>query len=206
MKNFVSIPTAIQELQQGKMLIVVDDPTRENQADIILPAETITTEKANFIIKECRGLFCIPMTKKRAEQLAIPPMVPLNKNTEALHCNFGVTVDAKNVTSFGISASDRALTVQTLVDEKTKPSDLVRPGHVFPLIAVDGGVLERNGHTEATIDLVKLAGFSPMGVLSEILRDDGEVARLPDLVSFSQKYNLKIVTIQDLISYCNSSV
>jgi 3,4-dihydroxy 2-butanone 4-phosphate synthase/GTP cyclohydrolase II len=188
---FSSIPAALTELQQGKMLIVVDDPTRENQGDIVFPAESITTEKANFLMKECRGMFCVPMTKKRAAELEIPLMLPKKVNTEKFQCNFGITVDVTNVTSHGISASDRALTVKALANKQSKPADFLRPGHVSPIIAVDGGVVERNGHTEATIDLARLAGFDPIGVLSEIIRDDGATALLPDLITFSQKHESK---------------
>lgn len=199
--NFASITQALDELQKGNMLIVVDDPTRENQGDIIFPAATITTEKANFLIKECRGIFCVPLTKKRAAELEIPLMVPTDRNTEKLHCNFGITVDAYNVADHGISAADRALTVQTLRNPQTKPTDLLRPGHVSPIIAVNGGVLERNGHTEATIDLCRLAGFEPIGVLSEILNDKGEPAKGEELFDFARKHNLKIISIKDLVAY-----
>ncbi len=198
---FSSIPTAIEELKKGNMLIVVDDPTRENQGDVIFPAETVTQEKVNFLMKECRGMFCVPMAKERATRLDIAPMVPLTQNTEKLQCNFGVTVDAKNVTSFGISAHDRMLTVQTLTNASSKSSDLVRPGHVSPLLAVDGGVAERAGHTEATVDLARLAGFAPVGVLSEIINDQGHVANAHDLQAFSQKHNIQMITIPDLIAY-----
>lgn len=201
MHHFSSISTAIAELKKGNMLIVVDDRTRENQGDIIFPAESITTDKANFLMKECRGMFCVPMTKELARKLQIPLMISKKDNTEKLKCNFTITVDAKNVKSFGISASDRALTVKILSDPHSKPTDLVRPGHVSPIIAADGKLLERDGHTEAAVTLAKLAGFSPIGVLSEIIRDDGEVARPGDLIRFSKKHNIKIIQIKDLVIY-----
>jgi 3,4-dihydroxy 2-butanone 4-phosphate synthase/GTP cyclohydrolase II len=200
-QEFATIPEAIEELKKGKMLIVVDRPDRENQGDIILPAEMMTAEKANFLIKECRGMFCVLLTQAKAVQLDLPLMVAPQENTEKLKCKFTISVDAKDVTSFGISASDRALTVKTMVKPSAVPTDLVRPGHVFPIMAVDGGVLERDGHTEAAIDLARLAGFAPMGVLSEILREDGEPARVPDLKKFAKKHNLKIITIVDLVNY-----
>jgi 3,4-dihydroxy 2-butanone 4-phosphate synthase/GTP cyclohydrolase II len=198
---FSTIETAIEELKKGNMLIVVDSKDRENQGDIIFPAETITAEKANFLIKECSGLFCVPLSQERAVALELPLMVSPIENTEKMHCKFTVSVDATTVTSFGISAKDKALTVKQLVNKNAKPTDFLRPGHVFPLIAVDGGVLERDGHTEATIDLITLAGFARVGVLSEILAPDGETADLPQLVAFGKKHNLKIIAIEDLITY-----
>jgi len=183
MNYFCPIPEVIEELKKGSMLVVVDSPSRENQGDIIFPAETVTVEKANFLMKECRGMFCAPITKDKAGKLDLPLMVPPNENTEKLKCNFTLTVDAKEVQSFGISASDRAMTVKLLASPSTKPGDLIRPGHVFPIVAADGGILERDG------------------VLCEIIRDDGKVARLPDLVKFSKKFHLKLVSIVDLIKY-----
>lgn len=186
------------------MIIVVDDPTRENQGDIIFPAETITTDKANFLIKEARGMFCVPMSSQRAYELEIIPMVPTMQNTEKLHCNFGITVDSKEVTAHGISATDRALTVRKIVDQSSTVDDFLRPGHVSPIIAVDGGVLKRNGHTEASVDLAILAGFQPIAVLSEILDDTGEPTKGEELFAFAAKHKLKIITIRDLIEYRKS--
>lgn len=183
------------------MLIVIDDPDRENQGDVIFPAATATVAKVNFLMKECRGMFCVPISIEIALRLNITPMVPEKKNTEKFSCNFGITVDAKDVTSFGISAADRKLTIDTLADKHATKTDLLFPGHVSPLIAAKGGIMERNGHTEATIELAKLAGFEPIGVLSEVIRDDGEVALFDDLISFSKKHQLKIVTIKDLKVY-----
>ena len=201
MKKFSSIKEAIEDFKKGKMLIVVDDPRRENQGDLIFPAEKATPEKVNFLLKNCRGLICVAITKKQAVKLELPLMVDPSEATERTSVQFTVTVDAREVKSFGISAFDRAKTIKVLARPKAKPTDLVRPGHIFPLLARDGGVLERPGHTEATIELVRLAGFFPAGVLSEILNDQGEVARLPELIEFAQKFKIKIVTIKDLIAY-----
>jgi 3,4-dihydroxy 2-butanone 4-phosphate synthase/GTP cyclohydrolase II len=199
--TFATIPEAIDELKKGNMLIVVDNKNRENQADIVFPAETITDEKSNFLIQECKGFFCVPLSQKRAVELDLPLMVAPLDNTEKMKVNFTVSVDAKDVTAFGISAKDRALTVRKLLDPKTKPTNLLRPGHVSPLMAVDGGVLERDGHTEATIDLITLAGFSPVGVLSEMLSNSGEPTSITETFTFAQKHNLKVVSIPDLIMY-----
>lgn len=201
MNNYSIIPDAIDALRNGEMIIVVDDPTRENQGDIIFPAETVTTEKANFLIKEARGMFCVPMSPQRAYELEIVPMVPVPHNTEKLHCNFGITVDSKEVTAHGISAADRALTVKKIVDQSSTAEDFLRPGHVSPIIAVEGGILKRNGHTEAAVDLAVLAGFQPIGVLSEILDDAGEPTKGEELFAFAEKHKLKIITIRDLIEY-----
>lgn len=201
MNTYTTISEAIEALKNGEMLIVVDDPTRENQGDIIFPAETITTEKANFLMKEARGMFCAPMSRQRAFELEIVPMVPMQENTEKLHCNFSITVDSKEVKDHGISANDRTLTIKKIADSSTKPQDLLRPGHVSPIIAVDGGVLKRNGHTEAAVDLAILAGFQPVGVLSEIINDQGEPARGDELFAFAEKHTLKIITIRDLVAY-----
>lgn len=206
MHYYSSIPNAIEELKKGNMLIVVDDKNRENQADIIFPAATITEKKVNFLMKECRGMFCVPMTAKRAAHFAIPLMIPQKDNTEKLHCNFTITVDSKNVTSHGISAFDRMLTVRTLLAESSKPDDFLRPGHVCPLIAQDGGVLTRDGHTEAAIDLAKLAGFPPIAVLSEIIDDEGKVMQGDTLLAFAKKHKLIIITIPDLIAYQKTSL
>jgi len=183
------------------MLIVVDRPDRENQADLIFAAEAVSVKKINFLLNECRGFICVPMTADRAAQLELPLMVPPSSNTERTGVQFTVTTDAKNVEAFGISAQDRVKTISTLASEMSVANDLVRPGHVFPLIARDGGVLERDGHTEATVDLVRLAGFAPVGVLCEILREDGGPALSTDLEIFAQKFNLKIASISDLITY-----
>lgn len=201
MKGFSKIAEGLEELRLGKALIVIDDPDRENQADVIFPAETATPQKVNFLIQECGGMVCVPITKKKAAQLNLPLMVSPKNNTEKLKCKFTITVDAKNVSSFGISASDRALTIRTIAKKNAKESDLFRPGHIFPIIGEDGGVLSRNGHTEAAIELVSRAGFLPVGVLCEVLRSDGNVSQSEHLLAFAKKFNLKIVSIADLITY-----
>lgn len=198
---FVSIEEALKDIREGKMIIVVDDPDRENEGDFVIAAEKVTPEVINFMAKHGRGLICTPITKKRAEELQLLPMLP---NSNALHeTAFTVSVDAKpefGVTT-GISAKDRATTIKVLIDPKTKPEDLAKPGHVFPLIAKDGGVLERAGHTEAAVDLARLAGLYPAGVICEIMNEDGTMARLPELEKIAEKFNLKIITIEDLIRY-----
>lgn len=199
--DFCAIEEAINELRQGKMMIVIDKPDRENQGDLIFSALSVTTEKINFMLKYCRGMICVPLTKTTAMQFELPLMVTPNENTENTKVNFTVSVDSKNVSSFGISAADRALTITTLADPQANQGDLVRPGHVFPLLSSDGGILEREGHTEATIEVLQLAGLPLVGVLCEILREDGEVAKISDLVKFSKTFNLKIMSITDLIAY-----
>lgn len=201
MKPFVSIPRAISELREGKMLVVVDNPNRENQGDLIFPAELATDAKVNFMLSECRGMICAPITQKTAVQLSLPLMIESIQNTEKTRVNFTDSVDAKSVADFGISAADRALTIKTIAQKKTKPTDLVRPGHVFPLIAQEGGVLARLGHTEATIELVKCAGFSPCGVLCEILNRDGSIARRAELTLFAKKHTISLVSTLDLLLY-----
>lgn len=201
MNPFCPIPTAIKKLKNGKMLIVVDNPGRENQGDLIFPAEVVTDKKVNFLLQRCRGMICVAITKAKVRRLDLPLMVPPIGNTEKTNVQFTVTVDARSVKSFGISAADRAMTIKILADSSSKPTDLVRPGHVFPLLARDGGVRERAGHTEATVELVRLSGFSPCGVLCEILKEDGEVAKLPELTDFAKRFNINIVSIKDLIKY-----
>ena len=201
MNPFCPISTAIKELKKGKMLIVVDSLDRENQGDIIFPAETVTPQKVNFLLQHCRGMICVAITKEKARQLDLPLMVPPIDNTETTSVQFTVTVDTQGVESFGISAADRAMTIKVLADSSSKPTDLVRPGHVFPLLARDSGVCERAGHTEATVELARLSGFSPCGVLCEILKDDGEVAKLPRLTTFAKRFNINVVSIRDLIKY-----
>lgn len=200
MKPFCSIPSAIKELKDGKMLIVIDNPARENQGDLIFPAEKVTPEKVNFLLKNCRGLICVAITKEQAVRLNLPLMVGPIEATEATGVQFTVSVDAKNVKSFGISAFDRAKTISVLSDPKAQPTDLVRPGHIFPLLARDGGLLARPGHTEAAVELTRLAGLFPSCVLSEILTDEGKVARVPQLIKFSLKFKIKIVSIKTLIA------
>ena len=195
-----TIPEAISAIKNGEMVIVVDDEDRENEGDIIVASELITPEIINFMTINARGLICVALTEKRCHQLDLNLMV--GKNTSSNETQFTVSVDAihPEVTT-GISAKDRAITVQMLVDSETKPEQLGRPGHIFPLKAKNRGVLRRSGHTEAAVDLARLAGLKPSGVLVEIMNDDGTMARLPQLFKIAQKFNLKLVTIKDLISF-----
>lgn len=181
------------------MIVVVDDPDRENEGDLIMPGETCTPEAMNFMIKFGRGVPCIPTTAQRLEQLRIPMMT--KQNTAKLGTAMGETVDAVNGTTTGVSAFDRAKTVEVFCDPNAKPDDLARPGHIIPLRAEAGGVLRRAGHTEATVDLAVLAGFQPVGVLCEIVDEDGDMMRLDGLVPFSKRHGLKLITISDLIAY-----
>ncbi len=194
------IEDAIEDIRNGKIIIVVDDEDRENEGDFVCAAEKITPEMVNFMIKEGRGLMCTPITSKRCEELQLSMMV--GKNTAQHETAFTISIDLLgNGCTTGISASDRAKTIQALVDPNTKPEDFGRPGHIFPLKAVDGGVIRRAGHTEATIDLATLAGLQPAGVLIEILNEDGTMARLPQLREIADKFNLKLISIKDLIEY-----
>lgn len=195
-----TIKEAIADIKNGKLVIVVDDENRENEGDFITAAANVTPEVVNFMAKEGRGLICTPLTAKRCEELELDLMV--GKNTVLHATQFTVSIDLiGNGCTTGISASDRAKTIQALVNPNTKPSDLGRPGHIFPLKAMDEGVLRRAGHTEAAIDLARLAGLEPAGVLVEILKEDGEMARLPDLFEVADKHDLKIISIEDLIEY-----
>lgn len=193
-----SVKEAIDDIKRGKMVIVVDDEGRENEGDLVMAADKITPEAVNFILKYARGLLCVSITEERAKTLEIPLMVA--RNTEYMGTAFTVSVDYKNVTT-GISAFERTTTIKALIDRETKPNDLLRPGHVFPLIARNGGVLVRAGHTEASVDLARLAGFEPAGVICEIMNEDGTMARRADLEIFAAQHGLKIVSVADLISY-----
>jgi 3,4-dihydroxy 2-butanone 4-phosphate synthase/GTP cyclohydrolase II len=196
---FDSIESAVQDYKAGKLLIVVDDEDRENEGDLIMAAERVTPEAINFMAKHGRGLICMPITQQRATELELNIMV--HHNT-ALHATpFTVTVDAKRGTTTGISAMDRAVTIQAIIDPQCRPEDLARPGHIFPLVARNGGVLERSGHTEATVDLARLAGLYPAGVLCEIMDEDGSMARVPRLTEIAKQFGLKIITIKNLIEY-----
>jgi len=195
-----TISEAIDDIKNGKLIIVVDDENRENEGDFICAAERASPEIINFMAKHGRGLICVPLTEKRSKKLNLNPMVA--NNTDPMDTAFTISVDLKgNGVSSGISASDRSKTIMALVDSQTKSKDLARPGHIFPLIAKDGGVLRRTGHTEAAIDFSRLAGYSPVGVICEIMREDGSMARLPDLLEIAKKFDLKIVSIEDLIAY-----
>lgn len=197
---FVDIQTALAELQAGKMLIMIDDHDRENEGDLVMAADRVSPEAINFMTREGRGLVCAAITEERARELRLDRMATLNT---ALHeTNFTVSIDALGVTSTGISAHDRAATIRALIDPKTEPENLARPGHIFPLTANPGGVLNRRGHTEAIVDLACLAGLTPAGVICEILADDGTMAGLDDLVKMAGNWGLKIITVHDVAEYC----
>ncbi len=196
--KFNTIVEAVEDIKNGKMIIVVDDEDRENEGDLLMAAEKVTPEAINFMATYGRGLICMPLIGARLDELKIGQMVSANTDT---HCTaFTVSIDAKNVTT-GISAHERALTVKTVLNPRTTPEEIRRPGHVFPLRYCDGGVLRRAGHTEAAVDMAKLAGLYPAGVICEVMNEDGTMARVPELMSFVQKFNLKIITIADLIRY-----
>ena len=195
----IAIEEAIRRYRDGEMLILVDDEQRENEGDLVIAAEHAGAEAINFMVTHGRGLVCAPITEERAHDLGLSPMCPENTALHGTH--FTVSVDAREGISTGISAYDRAHTIGLLIDDATRPSDLALPGHVFPLIARDGGVLRRAGHTEATVDLARLAGLKPAAVLCEILNEDGTMARLPDLEPFAEAHGLPIVHIADLIAY-----
>ena len=196
---FASIEEAIESIQAGRMIVVVDDEDRENEGDLTIAAAKITPEAVNFMAKLGRGLICMPMTAERLDELELPLMV--NQNTTRLNTAFCVTIEAKHAVSTGISASDRAATVRAAIDSNTKPSDLARPGHMFPLRARDGGVMVRAGQTEAAVDLARIAGLYPAGVICEIMNEDGTMARVPELTKFAKKHGLLMITIEDLIKY-----
>lgn len=199
MARFDSILSAIEAIKHGEMVIVVDDEDRENEGDFIMAAEKATPEAINFLALHGRGLICAPLTEDRIERLKLHPMVESNS---ALHgTRFTVSVDACRGTSTGISAADRARTIQVLVDDNSVPEDLCRPGHIFPIMALKGGVLTRAGHTEASADLARLAGLKPIGVLCEIMDKDGSMARVPRLIEMAREFGLKIITVKDLIEY-----
>jgi len=195
-----TIEEAVEDIRQGKVVIVVDDEDRENEGDFVAAAEMVTPEMINFMTKEGRGLICTPLIEKRCEELDLNLMV--SRNTDPLLTQFTVSVDkiGDGVTT-GISAKDRAVTVKALVDEKTRAEDLARPGHIFPLKAKPGGVLRRTGHTEAAIDLARMAGLKPAGVIVEIMNEDGTMARLPQLFEIAKKFDLKLISIEDLVAY-----
>jgi 3,4-dihydroxy 2-butanone 4-phosphate synthase / GTP cyclohydrolase II len=197
--EFDSIESALADLRKGRMVVVVDDPGRENEGDLIMAAECVKAPDINFMAKHGRGLICVPTTFERLKQLGIEQMVA--QNTETFRTDFQVSVDAARGVTTGISAADRARTIKILSDPTAVPEDLAQPGHVFPLRAKPGGVLQRAGHTEAAVDLAKLAGRRPIGILCEIMSDDGSMARLPELKRFARKHKLRICTIADLIHY-----
>ncbi|MBS7787693.1 3,4-dihydroxy-2-butanone-4-phosphate synthase [Flavobacterium sp. CYK-55] len=195
-----TIEEAIEDIRQGKIIIVVDDEDRENEGDFVAAADKVTPEMINFMAMHGRGLICAPLTENRCKELGLHAMV--NNNTDPMETAFTVSVDLRGhgVTT-GISASDRAKTIQALINTDTKAHELAKPGHIFPLIAKQGGVLRRTGHTEAAIDFARLAGFKPAGVIVEIMNEDGSMARLPELIEVAKKFNLKLVSIEDLVAY-----
>lgn len=193
------IEDAIKDLQNGKLIVVVDDEDRENEGDLVGVGEIISKENINFMISHAKGLLCVPIEEERACELGLNPMV--FNNSDCYHTAFTVSVDSTIGTTTGISVGDRFNTIRDLATTATAPKDFRRPGHIFPLIAKKGGVIERNGHTEASVDLAKMAGFSGCGVICEIIKEDGDMARLPDLLEFCKKYDLKIISIKDLIEY-----
>ena len=197
--HFNTIEEAIEDVKKGRMVIVVDDEDRENEGDLIMAAELVTADDVNFIVKEGRGMLCAPITLERAKELELDFMV--EQNTALHQTPFTVTIDFKHGTTTGISAGDRAKTINALADKNIKANDFARPGHIFPLIAKKEGVLKRAGHTEAVVDLMKLAGLTPAGILCEIMDEDGTMMRVPQLRKFADKHNLKFITIADLIAY-----
>jgi len=202
MSEFNAVEEAIADIKEGKLVIVVDDEDRENEGDFIMAAEKVNPEAINFISKHGRGLICATMTADRLEKLGLDAMVPHNT---ALHgTRFTVSVDAVEGTTTGISAFDRSVTIQRLTEDDAQPTDFGRPGHIFPIQALDGGVLARAGHTEASVDLARLAGLRPAGVLCEIIDDDGHMARVPRLMEMAKEFKLKIITVKDLIEYRRS--
>jgi 3,4-dihydroxy 2-butanone 4-phosphate synthase / GTP cyclohydrolase II len=196
---FATIPEAIEDIKAGKFVIIVDDENRENEGDLAMAAEKVNAEAINFMARHARGLICLPIIGHRLDELKIPLMV--QENTAKFSTAFAVSIEAKHKTSSGISAHDRAATVKVVLDPKTKPDDLARPGHMFPIRAREGGVLVRAGHTEAIVDLAKFAGLYPSGVVCEIMNEDGTMARLPQLESMADKFGIKIMSIADLIAY-----
>ena len=197
--GLATIPEAIEDIKAGKFVIVVDDEDRENEGDLVIAAEKVTADSINFMAKYGRGLICMPMTGERLDTLRIPMMAA--NNTSKFGTPFSIPVEAREGTTTGISAADRARTVQVMVDPKTKPEDILMPGHLFPLRAREGGVLVRTGQTEATVDLARMAGLYPAGVLCEIMNEDGTMARMPQLEAFAKKHGLKIISVADLIAY-----
>ena len=201
--NFLNLLSPIEEIindaRNGRMFILVDEADRENEGDVILPGQMVTPEAINFMAKYGRGLICLALTKQRINELELPLMNPRNQKNDLTA--FTISIEAKEGVSTGISAADRAHTISIAIDKNHNKDDIVSPGHIFPLMAWDGGVLERAGHTEAAVDIAKLAGLNPSGVICEIMNDDGTMARLPELTVFSKKHNLKIGTVSDLIKY-----
>jgi 3,4-dihydroxy 2-butanone 4-phosphate synthase / GTP cyclohydrolase II len=197
--DFATVEEAVEDIRQGRMIVLVDDEDRENEGDLAMAAEKITPEAINFMAKYARGLICLPLTEERCDELHLPLMSPINTSVHGTA--FCEAIDGRLGVTTGISASDRAVTILTAVDPKTKPQDLARPGHIFPLRARKGGVLVRAGQTEASVDLARIAGLTPAGVICEIMNEDGTMARVPQLVEFCKEHNLKMLTVADLIRY-----
>lgn len=196
---FERVEIALNAIRQGKGVLVVDDEDRENEGDIIFAAETLTSQQMAIMIRECSGIVCLCLTEERTKQLELPMMV--ENNTSANQTGFTVTIEAAEGVTTGVSAADRVTTVKAAIADNAQPSDLNRPGHIFPLKANSNGVLGRRGHTEATIDLMRLAGLKPYGVLCELTNPDGTMARLPEVISFGEKFDMPVLTIEDLVAY-----
>src|SRR5882762_5334383 len=198
-KMFATVEEAVEDIRQGHMVVLVDDEDRENEGDLAMAAEKITPDAINFMAKYGRGLICLPLTEERCDELHLPLMSQINTSVHGTA--FTEAVDARVGVTTGISASDRAITILTAIDPKTKPQDLARPGHIFPLRARNGGVLVRAGQTEASVDLARIAGLTPASVICEIMNEDGTMARVPQLIEFCKEHNLKMLTVADLIRY-----
>ncbi|MDR8525979.1 3,4-dihydroxy-2-butanone-4-phosphate synthase [Shewanella fidelis] len=196
------VNTALTALRAGKGVLVVDDEDRENEGDLIYAAESLTNEQMALLIRECSGIVCLCLTDERIEQLQLPPMV--SDNNSQYGTAFTVSIEAKQGVTTGVSAADRVTTIKAAIADNAKPDDLARPGHVYPLRARPGGVLERRGHTEGTVDLMKLAGLKPFGVLCEVTMPDGTMARLPEIIGFGRQHNMPVLTIEDIVAYRNS--
>ena len=199
--SFTRIEETLKELQQGRMVILTDDPEREDEGDLIFPAEMVTPDKIRFMLRHCSGIICLPLTGSHLDQLHLPLMVPAQQNTSRMGTPFTISIEAKKGVTTGVSAADRATTILTAVRDGAQPDDLVCPGHVFPLRAKEGGVLERAGHTEGTIDLARLAGFKPAAVLCEVMNPDGTMAKGEQLKIFAKNHQLKILAIEELLHY-----
>src|SRR5438270_975380 len=197
--DFATVEDAVEDIRQGRMIVLVDDEDRENEGDLAMAAEKITPEAINFMAKYGRGLICLTLTEDRCDELRLPLMSPINTSVHGTA--FCEAIDARLGVSTGISASDRAITILTAIDEKTRPQDLARPGHMFPLRARHRGVLVRAGHTEASVDLARIAGLNPSGVICEIMNEDGTMSRVPQLIEFCREHNVKMLTVADLIRY-----
>ena len=191
----------IQDIQKGKPVIILDDENREGEGDLFVAAEKVTPETINFMATNGKGFICMPLSAKRATELGIKPMVPDHENTEKERCKFGISIDAKHGTTTGVSAYDRAVTIRKVVDEKSTPNDFRKPGHVLPLIARNGGVFVRQGHTEASVDLAWIAGLKPAGVICEIMNEDGTMAHGPEILEFARKHHLKTVRVDEIFAY-----